>query len=288
MRYRTGATSDGRLDGGRRAHPHRRRRLQLVRPRDHLLLGSAPDRPLRLPGLPLRLHARLHQQAALRPQARARLGAAALRLRGAARPAGREAAARSDRAAAAQPAAAGAHDRQRPAHHLERLRRSASTRVEEASGWSARRGRLGFGRGLGVAGSMYISGTNYPIYPNQMPQSGSPAQGRPLGPRHGLLGRQRHRPGDRTRSCRSWWPRSSDLALDQVRVVCGRHRPLPGGPGGLLQPRHVHGRQRGARCLPQAPRAGWCKPWPSTGRSSRRAYASWTAAWSTWAIRRDR
>jgi CO/xanthine dehydrogenase Mo-binding subunit len=29
-----------------------------------------------------------------------------------------------------------------------------------------------FGRGLGVAGSTYISGTNYPIYPNEMPQSG--------------------------------------------------------------------------------------------------------------------
>lgn len=45
-------------------------------------------------------------------------------------------------------------------------------RVEEASGWRERRGRLGFGRGLGVAGSMYISGTNYPIYPNKLPQSG--------------------------------------------------------------------------------------------------------------------
>ncbi len=45
-------------------------------------------------------------------------------------------------------------------------------RVEEASGWAERRGRLGPGRGLGVAGSMYISGTNYAIYPNDMPQAG--------------------------------------------------------------------------------------------------------------------
>jgi 4-hydroxybenzoyl-CoA reductase alpha subunit len=45
-------------------------------------------------------------------------------------------------------------------------------RVEEASGWRQRRGRLPRGRGLGMAGSMYISGTNYPIYPNPMPQSG--------------------------------------------------------------------------------------------------------------------
>ncbi len=43
--------------------------------------------------------------------------------------------------------------------------------VEKASGWKERRGKLGRGRGLGVAGSMYISGTAYPIYPNEMPQS---------------------------------------------------------------------------------------------------------------------
>ncbi len=43
--------------------------------------------------------------------------------------------------------------------------------VEKESGWAARRGRLGYGRGLGVAASMYISGTNYPIYPNPMPQA---------------------------------------------------------------------------------------------------------------------
>ncbi len=43
-------------------------------------------------------------------------------------------------------------------------------RVEEASRWS-RRGGLAYGHGLGVAGSTYISGTNYPIYPNDMPQA---------------------------------------------------------------------------------------------------------------------
>lgn len=48
--------------------------------------------------------------------------------------------------------------------------------VEEASGWKERYGKLPFGRGLGVAGSMYISGTNYPIYPNAMPQSGAQIQ----------------------------------------------------------------------------------------------------------------
>jgi CO/xanthine dehydrogenase Mo-binding subunit len=44
--------------------------------------------------------------------------------------------------------------------------------VEKASGWQERHGKLGRGRGLGVAGSMYISGTAYPVYPNEMPQSG--------------------------------------------------------------------------------------------------------------------
>jgi len=44
--------------------------------------------------------------------------------------------------------------------------------VAEASGWSERWGKLPYGRGLGVACSMYISGTAYPVYPNEMPQSG--------------------------------------------------------------------------------------------------------------------
>src|SRR3989440_496114 len=44
--------------------------------------------------------------------------------------------------------------------------------VEKASAWKERHGKLGRGRGLGVAGSMYISGTAYPVYPNEMPQSG--------------------------------------------------------------------------------------------------------------------
>jgi 4-hydroxybenzoyl-CoA reductase alpha subunit len=45
------------------------------------------------------------------------------------------------------------------------------SRVEKASNWVERRGSLPYGRGLGVAGSTYISGTNYPIYPNEMPQA---------------------------------------------------------------------------------------------------------------------
>ena len=44
--------------------------------------------------------------------------------------------------------------------------------VERASDWRRKFRRLPYGRGVGVAGSMYISGTNYCIYPNEMPQSG--------------------------------------------------------------------------------------------------------------------
>ncbi len=44
--------------------------------------------------------------------------------------------------------------------------------VETASGWKTRYGKLPRGRGLGVAGSTYISGTNYCIYPTDLPQSG--------------------------------------------------------------------------------------------------------------------
>jgi 4-hydroxybenzoyl-CoA reductase subunit alpha len=43
--------------------------------------------------------------------------------------------------------------------------------VENASEWKQRYGKMPYGRGLGVAGSCYISGTNYPIYPNEMPQA---------------------------------------------------------------------------------------------------------------------
>lgn len=44
-------------------------------------------------------------------------------------------------------------------------------KVETASDWVARYANMPKGRGLGVATSMYISGTAYPIYPNKMPQS---------------------------------------------------------------------------------------------------------------------
>lgn len=44
--------------------------------------------------------------------------------------------------------------------------------VEEASSWKDKHRKMTFGKGIGIAGSMYISGTNYPVYPNKMPQAG--------------------------------------------------------------------------------------------------------------------
>jgi 4-hydroxybenzoyl-CoA reductase subunit alpha len=43
--------------------------------------------------------------------------------------------------------------------------------LERASDWQNKHRKLPYGRGMGVAGSCYISGTNYPIYPNEMPQA---------------------------------------------------------------------------------------------------------------------
>jgi 4-hydroxybenzoyl-CoA reductase alpha subunit len=45
-------------------------------------------------------------------------------------------------------------------------------KVVEASGWRERRGKLPYGRGLGLACSSYICGAGLPIYWNSMPQSG--------------------------------------------------------------------------------------------------------------------
>ena len=43
--------------------------------------------------------------------------------------------------------------------------------VAHKSDWSRCYKKLPYGHGLGIAVSMYISGTNYPVYPNNMPQS---------------------------------------------------------------------------------------------------------------------
>ena len=49
--------------------------------------------------------------------------------------------------------------------------------VEAGSDWKNRYNAMPKGRGLGIATSMYISGTAYPIYPNDIPQSGVQLRG---------------------------------------------------------------------------------------------------------------
>jgi 4-hydroxybenzoyl-CoA reductase subunit alpha len=50
--------------------------------------------------------------------------------------------------------------------------RACIERVVDGSGWRERRGRLPFGRGLGMACSSYLCGAGLPIYWNEMPHSG--------------------------------------------------------------------------------------------------------------------
>ena len=50
--------------------------------------------------------------------------------------------------------------------------RECLERVVESSGFAGKRGRLGPGRGVGLAASAYISGAGLPIYWNAMPHSG--------------------------------------------------------------------------------------------------------------------
>jgi 4-hydroxybenzoyl-CoA reductase subunit alpha len=90
--------------------------------------------------------------------------------------------------------------------------------VEEASGWRTRRGHLPYGRGLGVAGSAYISGTNYPIYPNPMPQAAVQLKLDRSGLVTVFTGASDIGQGSST-VARALVAEELGLALDQVRVV---------------------------------------------------------------------
>ena len=51
--------------------------------------------------------------------------------------------------------------------------------LQRATRYSERRGQLGRGKGIGLAGSAYISGAGLPIYWNEVPHSGvSPTEPR--------------------------------------------------------------------------------------------------------------
>ena len=51
--------------------------------------------------------------------------------------------------------------------------REAIERVVERSGWKEKHGKLPSGKGIGLAGSVYLSGAGLPIYWNPMPHSGA-------------------------------------------------------------------------------------------------------------------
>ena len=121
----------------------------------------------RFRGLP-----RLHQQAAVRAQARARHAAAALRPGGAAR---------QDRRArsAIDPAELRLRIVAPPDTLTANYLRVGTIglaecirRVVAASGWTNTFGKLPHGRGLGLACSSYLSGAGLPIYWNDLPHSG--------------------------------------------------------------------------------------------------------------------
>ena len=82
MQMKTGVKKDGNDHRPAPAHRPRRRRLRQLRRGLHLLHRRAADGDLQAAGLRVPGGALLHQQAPLRPQARPRHAAAALRLRG--------------------------------------------------------------------------------------------------------------------------------------------------------------------------------------------------------------
>jgi len=106
-------------------------------------------------------------------------------------------------------------------------------RVEAASRWKERRARLPYGKGLGVAASAYISGTNYCIYPNQMPQSAVQLKVDRSGVVTVFSGQSEIGQGCDTLLAVLV---ADELGLDLGAVACRlrRHRPLPRRPRRLL------------------------------------------------------
>ena len=115
--------------------------------------------------------------------------------------------------------------------------------VEDASAWRRKFRRLPYGRGVGVAGSTYISGTNYPVYPNGHAPVRRAAPGGPVGAGGRVLGGVGDRPGRRFDGglCGG---RGAGCAAGPRAGVRGRHRLHAGGPGRLLLSGHVHAGER--------------------------------------------
>ena len=156
----------------RPADAARRRRLRLVRRGQHVLHRRAADGDLPHPALPLSRLPRVHQQAAVRPQARPRHAADRVRPGSAARQDRRALADRSGRAA---PAASSRRPTRSPPTTCASARSaspSASGASSQRSDWTDKFRKLPHGRGVGLACSSYLSGAGLPIYWNDMPHSG--------------------------------------------------------------------------------------------------------------------
>jgi hypothetical protein len=261
-----------------RAHPAGRRSVLLLRPGHHLLLGAAPHGTVPDPRVPFRFHSRLHQQAGVWTQARARQRAAALRLRGNAGQARRAARDRPDRAATPQLHGRDDPHRQRAAGDLQRLLECLE-RVERASGWKSKHRRLPFGRAWGSRGAATSRAPT-----TRSTRTGcrrAPCSSRWIAPAASRSSpAPRHRAGvglhggvHRVRG-----------AGRPARLRAGtrlRHRPHAGGSRRLLLPRHLHARQRlpGRRAQAEAAGSGGgrrgvgvCTP----AACSWRAAARWT------------
>ncbi|NNF27306.1 MAG: molybdopterin-dependent oxidoreductase, partial [Gemmatimonadetes bacterium] len=125
--------------------------------------------------------------------------------------------------------------------------------VERASDWKVKFRQLPVGQGVGVAGSTYISGTNYPIYPNEMPQSGIQLQVDRSGRVSIFSGGSEI--GQGVNSTLAYIV-SEELGvpLEHIRVLAAdtdfTHR-----PGRLLLPGHIHAGERVSGCSSEdAPR----------------------------------
>ena len=238
-----------RLPEGRRHHRHalpllaRRRRVRLLRRGVDVLYRRAPDCDVQDPRVQVRGRPRVHEQAAVRAQARPRHAAATLRHGVPDRQGRRAARPRSGGHAAAQPGRAVHEDCQSPDRDDDRARRVHRPR----------------GRGLRLAGEARAAaeGQGHRHRVLVLPHRGGDGhllerhaalgRGRAGGPqraRGGAVRRDRHRPG------LGLDPRVSRGRGARHRAqghpcAPGRHGSDPGRPRLVLLARHADGRQRG-------------------------------------------
>ncbi len=285
MRFRTGVTNDGQDHRHRPRDAARRRRVRHLRRREHLLHGRAadgdlPDSALSLPRLP-----HVHQQAAVRAEARPRHAAGRVRPGGAARQDRRGAGDRSGRSAPAKYRAGRFAHGQLPARRNDRPRRVHRARDDA----------VGLAREISPAARRQGPRPRLLLVPLRRGSAdllerpaalGRAAQARPQRRRHGVLRRDRDRPG-LGRCPRG--VRRGGARHRSVRHPRGhrRHRPHAGRPRLVLEPRDADDGQRrdpGGRARARDPRGGRVR---AARRAARSRSCSRIGASSTRAIRQE-